>query len=116
MSQQHANSGQASLEALFAIPIFFLGILLLVFSLVSAKSFFWIKYQLQEAVICLQDNPEFFCKRKFYQKIAKTIPFCEIANLKLQKNVGFDLGSVEIAVQLHKIYHFEMQQKIKRAW
>jgi hypothetical protein len=116
MRQARGNSGQASLEALFAIPLFFAGIFLLVFSLVSAKSFFWIKYQLHEAVICLQDNSETFCKRQFNQKISKTIPFCQVSNLNLQKNFGFDLGSVGIAIQLHKIHHFELQQKIKRAW
>jgi len=116
ISDARANSGQASLEALFAIPVFFSGILLLVFSLVSAKSFFWVRYQLHEAVICLQDSSEFECKRKFYQRISKTIPFCKVTNLHLQKKFGSDWGSVELAIQLHKIYRFELQQKIKRSW
>ncbi|KYG68409.1 hypothetical protein AZI87_03930 [Bdellovibrio bacteriovorus] len=67
------RQGQGVVEALLSLPFLFLAGSAITALLYRGVVFYYIDYQLHEALICTQHESERFCKNELHQRLGKVL-------------------------------------------
>lgn len=92
------ETGQSTLEGLLVLPLGLVTVSLLVFTASVSASYFWARYQLYEAVICLQDEDLWVCKSQFHRKMRSVTSYVRVQSLDLSKTPRLDQGHCRLEV------------------
>ncbi|MFN8792413.1 MAG: hypothetical protein ACK5Y2_13245 [Bdellovibrionales bacterium] len=108
------KSGQSTLEGLLVLPLGLVTVSLLVLTASVSASYFWARYQLYEAVICLQDEDPWACKSQFHRKMRSVTSYVRVQSLDLSKTPHLYRGHCRLGVSFLGRSVLEITKQIPR--
>jgi hypothetical protein len=106
------QSGQALIETLYAFPIGLMMFTLIIWSMASGWSLFWVEYQLQDAVICLSDSASSECRLKHEKLIQQGAIYLKISSLVLEKRTSQLYGQINFSLPFSGKQNFKLEKII----
>ena len=108
------DSGQATLEMTLAFPILVALFGLLIWGGGGGWAVFWMDYQLQDAVLCLNDSSVSRCRARFEPLIKQGTAFVHFQSLTLRKGGNELYGKINFTFPFSgKTRSFQIEKKIQ---
>lgn len=94
------------------LPLGLLSATLVFWSAGLGWSYFWVRYQLHEAVVCLQDERNDICKSRFHHQVRRVTPYVQVHYVDLFSGYRRQTGHCQIKISFLGTHSMEFKKTI----